>query len=59
MENGLADIGIRPGVTKDFPSVEVNKSGLYNLKGNTEFDEDLRKLVFEGTAKHVAHISLD
>ena len=55
----MDDIGTRPGVTKDFPSVEVNKSGLYNLKGNTEFDEDLRKLVFEGTAKHVAHISLD
>jgi len=59
LENGLDDIGTRPGMTKNFPRVRVNKNGIYNLEGNREFDEDLRKLVFEGTAKHEAHISLD
>ena len=46
-------------MTKDVSNVRVNKNGIYNLEGNTEFDEDLRKLVFEGTAKHEAHISLE
>jgi hypothetical protein len=59
LENGLDDIGTRLGMTKNFPHVRVNKNGIYNLEGNTEFDEDLRELVLEGTAKHEAHISLD
>ena len=59
LENGLDDIGTRPGMTKNFSRVRVNKNGIYNLEGTTEFDEDLRELVLEGTAKHEAHISLD
>ena len=60
LDNGLGDINTRPGVSKDFPTVEVNKNGIYTLKGNSEFDEDLQQLVIEGTHKHgPPHISLD
>ena len=59
LENGLDDIGSRPGVTTNFSRVRVNKNGIYNLEGTTEFEEDLREIVLEGTAKHEAHISLD
>ena len=55
----MDDIGSRPGVRKDFPSVKVNKSGIYYLHGDTQFDKDLKKLQNEGTRKDEAHISLD
>ena len=60
MDNGLEDINTRLGVSKDFPTVEVNKNCIYTLNGNSEFDEDLRQLVIEGTRKNgPPHISLD
>ena len=60
LENGLEDINTRPGVSKDFPTVEVNKNGIYTLKGNSEFEKDLQQLIIEGTHKHgPPHISLD
>ena len=49
----------RKEVTKEFPSVRVNKSGIYYLHGNTQFDRDLKQLQNEGTGKDDAHISLD
>ncbi len=50
LENGLEDINTRASVSEDFPTVEVNKNGIYiyTLKGNSEFEKDLQQSVIEG-----------